>query len=465
MKRLWLILFVIFIGCVSNWKPVTLELKDGTVLKGRITISHVDKDEFIFDYDLDKKVKMIMLGPQTKEYHESSWRLPATFEITTDEKTNYSYLKRKGNKLFDKVSIPVSTYKQMVTYAPQPFIVFENGVAVNTGPLGYMAKIGLFNMGNNFSPTYIFNPLPNESILVPGNPIVSNSSVKTNTKRLVVYFGSKESINEGENIISIIGKTFPSELKKAYLPFVEKCASFYNQQIRNALNEKLTILLSHQVWEKDGYSFGGGAQEFQIIAKSFGNNKNGVDEERIKKMRLFFAHEMAHLWQTNLGNDDARWFNEGEAELLSLYAMEGLGLITFEDIIRILSENIQESIKGLKNTSLFSSHLSKHPKLNYTAGLVVVYASMVATGADGKADDVFGLDKTLSSISQNDRQNNPMKSFKQTLSSLGATQKAIDEIQSFIYTKSVDPIPAYQKLFDATGVKYTKVDDKIIITQ
>ena len=31
LKRLWLILFI---GCASNWKPATLELEDGSVLKG-----------------------------------------------------------------------------------------------------------------------------------------------------------------------------------------------------------------------------------------------------------------------------------------------------------------------------------------------------------------------------------------------------------------------------------------------
>ena len=47
MKHLWLILFVI-IGCASNWKPVTLELKDGTVLKGEVRTRNSIQENILF---------------------------------------------------------------------------------------------------------------------------------------------------------------------------------------------------------------------------------------------------------------------------------------------------------------------------------------------------------------------------------------------------------------------------------
>ena len=47
MKRLWLILFVI-IGCASNWKPVTLELKDGSILKGEVRTRNSLNEEVLF---------------------------------------------------------------------------------------------------------------------------------------------------------------------------------------------------------------------------------------------------------------------------------------------------------------------------------------------------------------------------------------------------------------------------------
>jgi len=47
MKHLWLILFVI-IGCASNWQPVTLELKNGTVLKGEVRTMNRIQENILF---------------------------------------------------------------------------------------------------------------------------------------------------------------------------------------------------------------------------------------------------------------------------------------------------------------------------------------------------------------------------------------------------------------------------------
>ena len=66
MKRLWLILFVI-IGCVSNWKPVTLELKDGTVLKGEVRTTNSLHEEILF-VTLDDKGMRIKIKDIEKSF-------------------------------------------------------------------------------------------------------------------------------------------------------------------------------------------------------------------------------------------------------------------------------------------------------------------------------------------------------------------------------------------------------------
>ncbi len=467
INRKIILFFCFFYGCSvsmnnelnSNEK----NKKEFFTTKGQITISHINEDKWIFEYALDKKVKMIMIGPVTKKYHESSWEVPSMFEIMTDQKTNYSYLKRKDNKSFNKVSISVSTYRDIVPYAPQPFIVFEKGIGVNTGPLGYYTKIGFLNMMNNFSPTYHFNTKLNESIFIPGNSITSNSNTKTQRKNLIVYFGDKEAIYESEYVVSIIDQKFPEKLEDVLKSFIDKCVSFYNERFGIRFNQKLNIFLSHTSWDKEGYGFGGGAQEFQILAKSFGDGSQ-VDNNHIEKMQLFFAHELAHLWQAHMGNDNFRWFNEGGAELISYYAMEELGLISKDDIYRMLTENLEYSIQGLMNVSLESAHINAYPKLNYTAGLLVSFACIAATGADGQIDDIFKLEKALSAFPKSERLNNPMGSFSQVLLSLGANQESIDKIQSFINTNHENPISAYLELFNITGVKYAKENDNVKIT-
>ena len=130
----------------------------------------------------------------------------------------------------------------------------------------------------------------------------------------------------------------------------------------------------------------------------------------------------------------------------------------------MLTENLEYSIQGLMNVSLESAHINGYPKLNYTAGLLVSFACIAATGADGQIDDIFKLEKTLSAFPKSERLNNPMGSFSQVLLSLGANQESIDKIQSFINTNHENPTSAYLELFNITGVKYAKENDNVKIT-
>ena len=93
--------------------------------------------------------------------------------------------------------------------------------------------------------------------------------------------------------------------------------------------------------------FGGGAQQFQIMAKARGPQTLAADRHNLQQMRLFFAHEMAHIWQTRLGNDTARWFAEGEAELLALYALQQQGHITPEEV----AENLSARVPAMRGQS------------------------------------------------------------------------------------------------------------------
>ena len=179
-------------------------------------------------------------------------------------------------------------------------------------------------------------------------------------------------------------------------------------------------------------------------------------------MQLFFAHEMAHLWQTDLGSDNFRWFHEGGAELMSYYVMKELGLISEEDILKMLSENLKQSIEGLSEVSLEFCHINDFPKLNYTAGLLVTHSSIAATNAN--INDIFKLEEILSTFGKNERINKPFDVFSQALVTLGAKKESVETIQSFIKTKHKNPILAYEELFRITGVQYIKENENIKIT-
>lgn len=428
-------------------------------VKGLVTVSHIGRTKWRFDYDLSRDVRSIMLGPKTVKYHASAWKLPAEFHVTKTE--FYGYLERKDGKPFKRVTVDVTTYGSIVKYAPQPFAVFDHGTAVNTGPLGFAARIGPARKMMAFVPKYSFVGLPDETIIVPGQKRGSVTRIDIPSGGLFIYFGTVKQLRETDRVVSILDSDFPKVFTETYVSSVEAFASLYDRRLRDGLPGKLTIMVSYR--EAVTLGFGGGAQNFQIMAKAMGLKAPKGDRKSIQKMRLFFAHEMAHIWQTRLGNDSARWFAEGEAELLALYALESLGYMTSEEVAENLSARVLKCAKSLNHTNLAESHRNGHPQTNYTGGALVLAAALAATGADGKRDDIFALDRAVEASKRDARANQPIETFQSALKTLGATQEAVDAIGSFIRDRHEIPLAALQRLFDATGLAYHTDGKSLVI--
>ncbi len=249
-------------------------------VEGLVTISHVGEERWRFEYSLSRDVRSIMLGPKTVQYHAEAWKLPADFHITGGEGI-YSYLERRDGKSFERVSVEVSTYSRIVPYAPQPFAVFEGGTAVNTGPLGFAARIGPSRTMTDFDPVYSFVGLPDEVVLVPGRERGAVTGVEIPPNGLFIYFGSVKGFRETEHILSILDDDFPNALTEIYVSSVEAFAAFYDLELRDALPGKLVIMVSYR--EAPALGFGGGAQSFQIMAKAMGPKAPRTDPENVKE--------------------------------------------------------------------------------------------------------------------------------------------------------------------------------------
>lgn len=452
MTRLLILRVVVLVGLATS---LSGEQKAGPAafdprVRGLVTIAHVGKDHWRFVYDLSRDARSIMLGPKAEKYHAAAWKLPDAFHVLVQ--APYSYLERRDGKPFRQVAIDVRSYRPIVPYAPQPFAVFDKGTAVNTGPLGFAARIGAARMMMAFVPKYSFVGLPDETVLVPGKKPGAVTQIELPSNGLFIYFGKLEGLHETARVRSILDTDFPSALTKPYVSSVEAYASLYDRRLRVAQPGKLVIMVAYQ--EAPGLGFGGNAQNFQIMAKARGPHTLAADRQTVQKMRLFFAHEMAHIWQTRLGHDTARWFSEGEAELLALYALERQGHITSEEVAENLTARISACVKSLRRTSLFDAHRHGEPQANYSAGTLVVAAALAATSADGTQEDIAALDRALHTCQVDMRLNQPLVAFQATLKKLGAEPRAVHAIGSFIRDRHDDPLAALRRLFDITGLVY-----------
>lgn len=460
MTRFLLLRVVVLVGLATSLSAaqrpaVAATQKEGPArfdprVRGLVTITHASRDRWRFVYDLSRDARSIMLGPKAEKYHAAAWKLPKAFHVLVDGP--YSYLERRDGKPFRQVTIDVRSYRPVVPYAPQPFAVFDKGTAVNTGPLGFAARIGATRMMMAFVPRYSFVGLPDETVLVPGKKLGAVTKIELPPNGLFVYFGKLEGLHETDRVRSILDTDFPAALTKPFVSSVEAYASLYDRRLRDALPGKVVIMVAYQ--EAPGLGFGGNAQNFQIMAKVRFPQALAADRQTVQKMRLFFAHEMAHIWQTRLGKDTARWFSEGEADLLALYALERQGHITSKEVAENLTARVRQCVKSLRRTSLLEAHRHGEPQANYTAGALVIAAALAATSADGTRDDIAALDRALQTCQVDIRLNQPLVAFQATLKKLGAEPKAVVAIGSFIRNRHDDPLAALRRLFDITGLVY-----------
>ncbi|MDE0770828.1 MAG: hypothetical protein OSB25_01320 [Salibacteraceae bacterium] len=463
-KKIIIITSVIFLlGCFA-----LSELNGLGTVKGEVTVIHTDNDSWHIDYNFDQSVIGIMTGPETKKYHDSSWDLPEDFHFTKDE-SGYSWLEKKDKSAFKKISVNVKTYKKIVFYAPQPFANFNQGVSINTGPLGFASKIrllGLVEMMHNFDLRYSFIGLKDESILVPNSDSTEDIAIKGSG--YFVFFGNRDMITESEQVQLLLDNDFPSSLRADVLSTAEKFMTLYNKEFGKVLNGKLMIQMTYDKNSRNagkGFGIGGGAQNGQFAGIMSGSFDSIPIAKVTMKLRTFMAHEMGHIWQSHIGMDDMRWMNEGGAEIISHRGMVRLGMLTEKGFNTFLNKYLVESIEDLQKVSLEAPHKKGYEQLNYSGGSLAVWAACAAIDGDNKSDNIFKMNRELAKFSKDSLTRFPKDCIASTFTKLGMNQEKIDGIDHFINTKHKNPQDAYAKLFDLTGIPYKIKGDSIFIVE
>ena len=321
-------------------------------------------------------------------------------------------------------------------------------------------------MMHNFELRHSFKGLKDEFVLVPHTDKTNNLLIKNGG--YFVYFGKQDKVKESEQVQLILDDDFPAELASDVLRTAEAFTTFYNKALGNVLEKKLMVQMTYtDVPRSEGGSFslGGGAQNGQFAGIAMGPIDSLEMEQYRQKIRSFMAHEMGHIWQSNLGQDNMRWMNEGGAEVLSHVGMKQLGMMTEKEFIDFLNGCIAESIKDLKQTSLKAPHRNGFEKLNYSGGTIVLWAACNATDSDGKKDDIFDLYKKLNNFRQDSLVLFPKQCLQATFSSLGMKDQVINGIDYFVNQKHEHPQNALIDLFKLAGVKYEVIADSLIIVE
>ena len=436
---------------------------------GEVTVRHEEGDQWLVSYDLTKDIYGIMLGPRTQRYHDSAWVLPEGFRIRTSAE-GYAIMERADKAPFRELHVQLSTWRDYVVDAPQPFAELGDGVAINTDPLGYAAVRNKRGRFMHFKPHFRFETIRDEEIQIPGRGVALTPSDSI-LKPGLVYFGSSKSIQRSADL-HLLTNTH-DELNAFLWSCVVGYQDYYNTTLGEVLDTPLAVMFSAIVSpvdrdgageDRDSMKLFGVAQKTQFLVRAFSSQPLRLDDETKSRLQEIFAHEMAHIWQADLGNGSTmQWQHEGGAELLSWRAMQANGLLDDALITERLNERIDPAIADLRETQLLDASV-RHPELNYTAGVLVMAAAEASTAADGTPNDIIDIERVLQDIAPAKRMHDPLGSLLATLEQLGATASAREAIAHFISERHPDPEAALNTLFAATALAHTRKEGRLLIT-
>ena len=437
---------------------------------GSVTVRHEAGDQWVVSYDLSRGIYGIMLGPSTQRYHDSAWQLPEGFHIRTSAE-GYAIMERIDQVPFRDLQVQISTWRAHVLHAPQPFAELGDGVAINTAPLGYAAVRNKRGGFMHFQPRFRFETTKDEDIQIPGQDVdlTPRDSI---LEPGLVYFGSSDHIQRSADLRLLTNTDH--ELNG----FLWDCAAgyqdYYSASLGEVLDAPLAVMFSATAapvaLEDSGTGQGpmqlfGVAQGSQFLVRASSSRPLRLDVETQSQLHDIFSHEMAHIWQTQLGSgSNTRWHSEGGAELLSWRAMQANERLDDAHIAQRLTEKIGPALADLRETRLLDADASGHPELNYTAGVLIMAAAEASTAADGTPNDIIEIERALQGIDPARRMHDPVGSFQAALAELGATADARAAIARFIDEHHADPEAALITLFTATSLAYTQKNGQLVIT-
>ena len=112
------------------------------------------------------------------------------------------FLEHRKNFFLTDLTFQIKTWREMVLYAPQPFVDLSHGVGLNTRPLGYAARTGspdrspqmLIGLNSHFT----FNALPDLEVFISGVVPSNKNAVQMPENGSVVFFEQADKVMKSE---------------------------------------------------------------------------------------------------------------------------------------------------------------------------------------------------------------------------------------------------------------------------
>lgn len=292
-------------------------------LRTELTLTHVAANKWRADYVFSEPVTAVDLGAQIGAYRKQAWR-PLTpgveLRLGADKEQLHS------SKPLTRLSVEISAYDGYVDNNYAPINRFSDGGSHFY--LGFLHGV-LRQRGRERSMDVALKlrGLHGETVVAPGRPGTDLAGY--------AYFGSGRPAPMGRTMV-IVDPLAPPWLLEVIQETSAKVSAFYEQAFQRPLLQAPLVAIAVTGFDgKPGsMNMKGGASGGGITYRLQGQ---GLIEDHPRKRQYLaslVAHELAHLWQTNLKRggvgEDEPWIHEGGAEALMLAALRATGIFTEE---------------------------------------------------------------------------------------------------------------------------------------
>lgn len=358
LKKIWFILLLCF--SFHTWAAVESKV-DVSIVKSK-------QGDWTLTYKTHKPASRLSFIRNPDASRIERWKPSDTsFEIVSIE--DQEFVIKKDGSQFTQVSLLLTpTYKHLSKdYAPfSPYS--DGGVLLYTGRL--------FACIDN---------CPDEvnqwqfSLQVPeGEHMVLNGKIQTGVGSWIdnddgrnIYVGTQKPL-ETDNVIAVIDKGLPDKIKNSLDADIPKLMNYYEQRLGKLTGIKPTLFASYA--NIDGHSSQGGTLPSQIFMHWDQNNLSSKvsDNKFLNDTIWFFAHEVAHLYQTEFyGDRHESWLHEVHADWLAALALLELYPETEDYVTNRIDRFRTHCAKGLTNFSLIEAADKGRFDLYYTCGLLI----------------------------------------------------------------------------------------------
>ena len=281
------------------------------------------------DYTFPSPQKVVIFSRSENDYRAKTWK-SLTSNVQLERIGGIDALVFKTPAKTASFKIKPFTGKVRRDYTP--FIPFsDGGMAVYTGQFNVLYaqdREDIVSLKGNIRNWHGEQKLHTVKIL-SNMPMINDGNVERGEaldptvgtgEGRYIYVGQAE-ITQGQDFSGVVDPGLPQWLTERFDEDLIKIFGGYADLWGEGLPTRSTILFSSCGFDAPGYSMKGGALGNMLALEVSGQKLVKSNDKILQELHWFFAHEIAHLFQTrlkiHLDNLDHAWINEGAANAMA----------------------------------------------------------------------------------------------------------------------------------------------------